>query len=309
MQLPGLSRKVDEGNHIHKTVVYNGGQRAVFMEFPTYRFRTWDLVADKEIVMWDPYSGELNQSPMAVSADGKVFVVHGGRNTDPGIDAWDPETGRQLTHIRNVLIGPTGLCISHDGRLVAAYQPDKGLGVWTLPEGREVCRPRLEGGGGWSSLLAFSPDGKTLAALIPPTSVHAWEVPSGKKIMACTARLNGVSVMNFSPQGDRLVAAGGGYGGVLMQVPSKESSAPGSRQLRAIYGAAFLKQGAEVLLATREVAEITSVATGKTLRQVPVSLPNMQIVYADFAADGRSALLRCAESKGKVNAFVWRLPE
>lgn len=162
----------------------------------------------------------LPRRAVAVSADGRrVAFAHG----DGRVSVWDAATGKELTTLR----GPTRalrLAFRPDGRQVAAVTLDQGLYVWELAAGDDrILAPVPEQAA--FSALAVSPDGRTVAALCDPvprdagdprrTELVLWDLPTGRERLRRDVpglwagwAPDGVGGLLFSPDGQRLAAAG-----------------------------------------------------------------------------------------------------
>ena len=96
------------------------------------------------------------------------------------------------------------LCLSSDGRRVAAIgDPDQVI-VWDVDKAQELMRRTDEHGHVGS--IAFSPDGRWL--VIVGDSLTAWDVATGQRVFGVPDHQKGMYRARFSPDGRGLVVWG-----------------------------------------------------------------------------------------------------
>lgn len=118
---------------------------------------------------------------MAVSPDGKQFVLGGARLTlwntrdsKPAADLLAKYQGDQVERpIR-------AAAISADGKWLAAGDGKGKVRIWTLSDQKEVAV--IQAHQGHITELAFSPDSRLLATTSYAGDVTVWQLPEGKKL-------------------------------------------------------------------------------------------------------------------------------
>ncbi len=162
-------------------------------------------IADTIPVIVDVHSGKIEHRfqtqtkvyDMTFSPDGKQLAVA----TADQLRIWNPATEELIFDLGE---GSTPL-YSADARLLAARWEDQAT-VYDATTGRSLHK--LVGRVA-PIAIALSPDGKTLAATaLGPTAIMLWDVRTAQELMTIEAPGRRVTHMVFSPQGDRLVAAG-----------------------------------------------------------------------------------------------------
>ncbi|MCZ6601724.1 MAG: WD40 repeat domain-containing protein [Planctomycetota bacterium] len=172
----------------------------------------------------------------------------------------------------------------------------------TQPDPPVVDRPallslmlefRLEGGA--VRALAYSPDGKMLASGGDAGDIIFWDSTTGEKIAAFDAHKEGIGQIAFSPDGQRLLSAGGDV--AIWGVPDA-----GLRQRFSISGcrhAVWSANGSRLAYANKDGAVlIRSASTGK----VEKSLRRSEGIQAlAFAPDSRR--LAVGDRRGIVTVY------
>ncbi len=180
---------------------------------------------DKLVRVWNLETGEAfsleghtrSVSHVSISADGKRVASMGRRLQVPGnpesqleaeIKVWDLARRKQIMSFDRVpAIYWTGFTLSPDGKWLAVSKESGAVIIWDVPTGREVFvltapnRTYLAGG------PTFSRDSKYLAVKLGK-EVRICEVATARTIRTLQLGSASFSPIAFSPEGDRLAAAG-----------------------------------------------------------------------------------------------------
>jgi WD40 repeat protein len=140
--------------------------------------------------------------PLALSPDGRILAVAGGRSF---IRLFDAATGQEHVGLDAPFFDPEALAFAPDGRLLAAAgrgHSEAGVRLWRFPGGGEA--------GAWhfcASGLAFAPDGRLLAALARTGRLGLWDARAGRELGVFRWDSRLLATVAFSPDG-RWVATG-----------------------------------------------------------------------------------------------------
>jgi WD40 repeat protein len=102
--------------------------------------------------IYPPYLTDLRFTP-----DGSRLVT---AHYDGTVRTWDPDTGKQLTRMKDTFRGQAGLAVSPDSKWVAVGRPDGKIIVWELATQKTVLN--LEGHDSMVRDVVFTPDGRGL---------------------------------------------------------------------------------------------------------------------------------------------------
>ena len=121
--------------------------------------------------------------------------------------AWDLDAGGPPTTLNpEAMLGP--VAFAPDGRTVAHVTKD-GIALCPVTGGKVVALPRApESRAVWVNDVAFSPTRPLLAAALAGKgfSVGLWDTASGQFVAAIPITGGPVSLVAFSPDGERLAA-------------------------------------------------------------------------------------------------------
>ena len=134
----------------------------------------------------------------------------------PILRPWGRDGGSMVYKGRPITFGVlSAVAYSPNGRLLALA--GDGVVLRETDTGRVVARFKQPAKG--VKAIAFSPDGKTLATAATDRKLRLWHLPSGE----LTATLGGATQpptsLAFSPDGDRIVAAGNSSSRSLLGTP------------------------------------------------------------------------------------------
>ena len=178
---------------------------------------------DPVVRVWDTETGELlrsfrasginsaqplaNGQPtygLALSHDGRLLAVTGGRDGKGEVTVWDLSTGQQVVTLHGHTKLVWNAAFSPDGRHLATAGNDGVLKVWDAKTGEELRSWPL---GNFVNDVAFSPDGKRLAAVNYNGTLHIWEANAWEKLLTEPHPGQPCYKIAFSPDGQRLAAA------------------------------------------------------------------------------------------------------
>jgi WD40 repeat protein len=149
---------------------------------------------------------------LSFSADGKRLVT----GHEHVVALWDVSTGKQVSFLPGHQAPICALAFSPDGRALASGgQGDGTAYVWDLATRK--ARYRLTGHYYSAASVAFAPDGRALATGDGSPHyqtgggerhIRLWGLADGRLVRQIPAHLNGVTSLDFAPDG-RTLASGG----------------------------------------------------------------------------------------------------
>jgi WD40 repeat protein len=273
--------------------------RTLFSASSYGRLHTWDAhsgVERHKAFTILPYAHHFGDDPgyTEVSDDGSAVVTMGPHGA---LTVWSTDRGRALL-ARSVgdtaLVTPT---LSPNGRYLALLDRD-ALSLWDLRRHR-----RLPGAPGTARAAAFAGDSKTLA-LTTPHGIVRWNVERDREVRPrLDAGHVSDDVLAFSPDGHRLVSAGGRRAWIW----NLERTVPRPRPLEgqgSVYGAEFSPDSHLVVLSWSTGETFYDAATRRPLTS-PIAFPLPIAVDGDslwtFSPDG--ATVASAADDGVVRTW------
>ena len=166
----------------------------------------WDLGEDK-VVHELPLK---DCCQLAFSPDGKLLAT---ADMQTGvIRLWNPNTGEELSSIKNGGFWIRSMTFSPDGKTLAAANGCRGIRLWDVATCDEV--PPFAGHSDPVLSVVFSADGKTLASYSSDATVRTWDVASRKARRTLSygepsGLKNRVCLISFSSDACNVVVAGG----------------------------------------------------------------------------------------------------
>jgi WD40 repeat protein len=141
---------------------------------------------------------DYNKEPMAWTGDGRIALASGKE-----IRFLHAATGTHILKPWHAATDIAGLSLDAAGKWLASIDSAGQVCLWDAKDARLRAGPL---GAGIRSLV-FSPDGRFLAAAKKNGSAEVWNLPSCAMAFAAPVPVD--AVMVFSPDGERLLLAGG----------------------------------------------------------------------------------------------------
>jgi WD40 repeat protein/tRNA A-37 threonylcarbamoyl transferase component Bud32 len=253
---------------------------------------------DKTVKLWDPQTWTCEQvfseptseaSTLAFSPDGELLVAgckdgslwvwrcQGRRflerlHTNPAFDGRPPPPGVPSVDI---------VAFSPDGKLLAASLGIKELCFWEVDTWQRKPAMPLP-----TVALAFTPDSRQVAVSDPYGKVHLYDLKTRVKQLSLAGTPGQVQQVAFSPDGRKLVAAGGNGTSIVwdLESVSKDSTAA-SRMDRASRGARVLMGHKGRVQTAAFCADASTLATASF---------DGTVKLWDLAAPDGAPILQCA---------------
>jgi WD40 repeat protein/tRNA A-37 threonylcarbamoyl transferase component Bud32/energy-coupling factor transporter ATP-binding protein EcfA2 len=175
-------------------------------------FRTclWDIQSGAKIRCSE---GDLQLRSVAISPDGRTFLVGpgrdlpGGRTTsDYSVRLYDLETGEEIRRLSAHSASVAGLAFSPDGRTALSGAFDSLMILWDLESGTEIRR--FPGHSAGLLSIAFSADGRTALSGALDQTLILWDLESGAAIRRFLGHNDFAMSVALSPDGRAALSAG-----------------------------------------------------------------------------------------------------
>lgn len=292
------------GAAVTPPVLHSNEVRHASFDSVGHRFAT--ASADGTARVWDGATGQPLTGPLqhgesvtwvAFRPDGRTLA---SACYDGVVRLWDPATGRLIRELRGhsgeinqVQFSPAA------DRLASASQDGTGR-LWSIGTGAEVATFKHAG---YVYCLDFSPDGSLLATGSRDGTARIWDGHSGAGPLLEFRLGLPVHHVSFSPDGRRLLAAGGDRSNRgearVVDVTTGQPAGPSLIHAVEIRHAAFSPDARWV--ATRsndESVRIWEVATG---RDAWPPLPHPMVIRrVQFSRDGKRVLTACRDGAWRV---------
>jgi serine/threonine protein kinase/WD40 repeat protein len=162
--------------------------------------------------LWDAATGRLLLSlPSGGLVTAVVFAPDAGRLVVGGkapsrVTVWELDAGRGTQTMRGLTSQASHVCLSDDGRLLAALAHNWQIGIWDVRSGalrRVLDAPR--GGAEDDAALAFDAAGERLACTAG-AEARLWDVAGGRELAAWPLPAGAKDQLAFRPSGELLSA-------------------------------------------------------------------------------------------------------
>jgi WD40 repeat protein len=277
--------------------------------------RLWDAATGRPRTPWLPRLQPNWVAALAFSPDGRRLAA---ADYSFNVHLWDTATGEGVgppLRQKDIVLS---LAFSPDGQKLAAgtandWSADPQARLWDLDSGRPVGEPLRHKD--WVVFVAFSPDGQTVVTGSRDRTFGLWDAATGKPRPAEAAAgkprdyravVKGWGCAALSPEGDRLVTAGGDGAarlwGLADGAPLAGATLPHPREVAAV-AVAFSPDGKLLVVGHEDGnAQLWDLATFKPLG--PPAVHYGELLGVAFVPDGRSFLTTTADGTTRV----WPVP-
>jgi WD40 repeat protein/tRNA A-37 threonylcarbamoyl transferase component Bud32 len=266
---------------------------------------------DGTVRLWDPTSGQEIRTlrgdtgslrTVALSPDGKRLAAG---SYDGHVTIWEPATGQDPLTLR----GHSGIvhrvAVSPDGRRLASAGQDEIVRIWDPQNGQQLFT--LSGNAADTVAgVAFSPDGEQLATGSHDRMVRLWEAATGRFLRVLGGHQYAVHHVVFSPDAQRVAAAGGGRRFQKAAELRIWSLGPGPTPLdllghtAMVWAVDFSPDGKRLVSGSEDrTARVWDTQTGKEL--LAFRGHSLAVLGVRFSADGR----RVASTSDDRTIKIW----
>ena len=241
---------------------------------------------DRRIIVWDALTGQPvhhlsykgNVASISFSPNGKQLVSATGNE----ILVWDVNTGEKRV-INSHKKGVTCVNFSPDGQRILSGSSDGTMRIWEVRTGKQLSK--IKTGSNASSTVRYSPDGKYIVSAHP---LQIWDPETGRKVVRLLTKetLGGIQDIKYSPDGLRIVAAGGS--GILQTWDAKTGQPLQSfiGHTGVVRSACFSPDGRQLVSASvDQTVKLWDVETGEEVRMFRGH--SSTVACVDISPDGR----------------------
>jgi WD40 repeat protein/tRNA A-37 threonylcarbamoyl transferase component Bud32 len=169
--------------------------------------------------LWDAATGRLVLSLQSAGlVTSLVFAPDAGRlvvgcKGPARVSVWDLDHDRGIQTLRGLTSQAAHLCLSEDGRSLAAVAHNWQVAVWDLETGSlRLLLPGPRGGADDDAALAFGPDGRQLACSAGE-GAKLWDATTGAELGSWSLPAGAKDLLAFHPSGQLLLFRSEGQGG------------------------------------------------------------------------------------------------
>jgi WD40 repeat protein len=179
---------------------------------PDFAVRVWDLENRKELRRFTKHTGRVMSS--AFLANGKQVVSVGGGSE---VRLWDVETGEEVRQFKGHNHEVRWVAGLPDGKRFVTSGQDGLAFLWDVTTGKSIRTLATgEGGGGG----ALTRDGRHVALTWSDSTIRLFDVETGTEVRQFTGHKGWAGGLEFSPDGQRLLAGSEGKTIHLWDVPT-----------------------------------------------------------------------------------------
>lgn len=160
--------------------------------------QVWDTVQGRNSLTVRSHANGILQ--IAWAPDGKRIASSGN---DGVVQVWDPFSGQKLLTLAGHPGGDHRLLWSSDTRSLLLSSPDGTIQLWNAVTGAAISTFH----GQPSALVALSPDGRLLVSSDDQGTLSVWNTFTGRELATYQGLSEGVSFLEWSPDGRRILAA------------------------------------------------------------------------------------------------------
>jgi serine/threonine protein kinase/WD40 repeat protein len=215
-----------------------------------------------------------------LSADGKLLALEMDNRS---VRVWDVATGQAVSPVIPLenRVGGHNLELSEDGKKLLAMTNESTARVWDATTGQALSAPLQHDGNVPIFAAAFSADGQDVLTAATDREVRVWDMATGNATTAALRLEATVLAATFSPDGQRLLAAGNNTARVWDVGNGRPLSAP-MRADSNITAVAFSPDGSGALTMTGSPANPAAARFWDATTGAPASL-----AIAPGASNGR----------------------
>jgi RNA polymerase sigma factor (sigma-70 family) len=194
-------RRIDPQAGVVNSVAFSPDGKALLSAHGDGTARLGDAATGTELRQFQGHQGAVEVA--AFSRDGKMIATG---SQDNSARLWDAATGKELRKLEGHTARVRGVAFSPDGKrlLTAGWNPTARL--YDVETGKQVAELKHTTG---PEGVAFSPDGKTVALATGWGDTAAvWDVTGDVARLRWTGKVGQPIAVTFSPDGQRLAAAG-----------------------------------------------------------------------------------------------------
>jgi len=220
------------------------------------RLTIWNVATGRELA--EPVLRQNLLTSADLSADESRVVTSGWEGS---VRLWDARTGKAAGEAMKHTATATSAVFSPDGTRVVSTSWDGTVKVWNTGTGEAVASWPMEER---ANRAVFSPNGALVAAGDSQGNVRLFNVAGGETVHEMVpSRKSEVNSLDFSPDGKRLVTAGGDFLAHVWDVETGKEIVAKIRHESSISSAVFSPDGRHILTSSSDrTARIWDVETG-----------------------------------------------